>query len=236
MRRLDLSLPTTAENLALDEALLLCAATIGPTLRFWKAKATTVIVGRGSKIADEVNLGYCKEHDIPVLRRCSGGASIVAGPDCLMYNAVVKWPAAQAIPNVDVAHQYVMSRVLAAVQQQQPSAKLQGICDLTLHEKKFSGNSLRVTREFVLYHGTILQGVDHDLIEACLSSPPRTPDYRGGRSHREFITSIVLNETQFKEDLAANFGATNPLQQIPSETVHKLVAEKYLCDEWNHRH
>ncbi len=236
MRRLDLSLPTAAENLALDEALLLCAATIGPTLRFWKANSTSVIIGRGSKIADEVNLRYCKEKSIPVLRRCSGGASIVAGPDCLMYNVVVKWPTAQTIPNVDVAHQYVMNRVLAAVQQQKPAAILQGICDLTLNGRKFSGNSLRVTREFVLYHGTILQRVDHDLIEACLLSPPRTPDYRAGRSHRDFITSIELDETKFKDDLAAMFAVDERLQQVPDEMVQNLCAEKYLTDNWNHRH
>lgn len=236
MRRLDLSLPTAAQNLALDEALLQCAETIGASLRFWRASTTAVIIGRGSKIAEEVDLAYCAEHRIPVLRRCSGGASIVAGPNCLMYNLVVQLPAAQSIPNVDRAHEYVMSRVLAAVQKQQPSARLQGICDLTLDGKKFSGNSLRVTREFVLYHGTILQRVDHDLIESCLLSPPRTPDYRAGRSHRDFITNIELDESKFKDDLATILGAHETLSSWPTSEVAELCRSRYLNDDWNRRH
>ncbi len=235
MFRLDLSLPSPAENLALDEALLLDES-IDTSLRFWKSAQTVVVIGRGSKFEEEVNQEFCRRQGIAVLRRCSGGAAIVAGPGCLMYNVVVRLPAAQTLPNVDRAHEYVMSRVLAAVQRQQPAAQLQGICDLTLDGRKFSGNSLRVTRDRVLYHGTILLQVDRDLVENCLLSPPRTPDYRGGRAHRDFITSIELDETQFKDDMAEIFEARMPLSHWPEALVKQLVQDKYGCDEWTRRH
>ena len=50
---LDLTLPTAAENLALDEALLE-EAEAGPptaeTLRFWQSPRPIVVVGRSSKL------------------------------------------------------------------------------------------------------------------------------------------------------------------------------------------
>jgi lipoate-protein ligase A len=82
MQRLELTLDTPAENIALDEALLDEAEARGPEaeyLRVWESRAPLVVLGRSSK-AEEVNLAACRERGMPVLRRSSGGAAIVAGP------------------------------------------------------------------------------------------------------------------------------------------------------------
>ena len=83
MRYLDLTLPTPAENLALDEALLEeaeSAARPTETLRIWEPSEPMVVVGRSSQAGVEVRLDRCCELGIPVLRRTSGGAAIVTGP------------------------------------------------------------------------------------------------------------------------------------------------------------
>ena len=60
MRLLDLTLPTPAENLALDEALLLEAVAGGPAvLRFWEWQSWAVVVGAGGKLAEEARLEQC---------------------------------------------------------------------------------------------------------------------------------------------------------------------------------
>ena len=54
MRYLDLTLPTPAENLALDEALLEAAEQSGDpgeTLRVWEPDEPMVVVGRSSRVA-----------------------------------------------------------------------------------------------------------------------------------------------------------------------------------------
>ena len=63
MRLLDLTLPTPAENLAFDEALLNEAETSSEaieTLRLWEAPAPLVVVGRNSQLDLEVNLAACR--------------------------------------------------------------------------------------------------------------------------------------------------------------------------------
>ena len=61
MKLLDLTLPSPAENLACDEALLdACEESGGDEiLRFWEARETFVVVGYANKVATEVNLDAC---------------------------------------------------------------------------------------------------------------------------------------------------------------------------------
>ena len=83
MRRLALSLPTTAANLALDEWLLeRCdrGEKPGEVIRVWENPRTAVILGRSSRVEQEINRSFCSEHDIPYFRRNSGGASVIIGP------------------------------------------------------------------------------------------------------------------------------------------------------------
>ncbi|HEV3117610.1 MAG TPA: lipoate--protein ligase family protein, partial [Gemmataceae bacterium] len=84
MYLLDLTLPTIAENLALDEALLLEAEAGGAeVLRFWEWKRPAVVLGAGSRLADDVDEAACHADGVPILRRSSGGGTVLLGSGCL---------------------------------------------------------------------------------------------------------------------------------------------------------
>ena len=92
MKWLDLTLPSPAENLACDEALLdWCENGKGDeVLRFWEPREHFVVVGYANKIANEVNVAACEKRGIPILRRCSGGGTVLQGPGCLNYTLVLR--------------------------------------------------------------------------------------------------------------------------------------------------
>lgn len=224
-------------NLALDEALLVHAEQGGgEVIRFWRFNRPVVVLGRGSKIRSEVDLDFCERERIPVLRRCSGGASIVAGPGCLMYSVVLDLVARPRLRSVDEAHEFVIGNLAIAVQSQRAEVQRQGICDLTLDNKKFSGNSLRIAKNHLLYHGTLLERVDRDLVQRCLATAPRQPAYRGGREHDEFITSIAIDPSAFCSTLENLYGATATTQPWPSEDTQLLYESKYSQSQWHWRH
>lgn len=224
-------------NLALDEALLVHAEQAGEeSIRFWRFNRPVVVLGRGSKIRAEVDTEFCQRESIPVLRRCSGGASIVAGPDCLMYSVVLDLVARPELRSVDEAHRFVIGHLAAAIQTQRAEIQWQGICDLTLDSKKFSGNSLRIARNHLLYHGTVLQRVDRELVQRCLLTAPRQPDYREGRDHDEFVTSITIDPVQFCDALADRYGAGDIMQDWPVAEMESLYESKYAKSEWHWRH
>ena len=240
MRLLELSLPTAAANLALDEALLeqACAETPGDNvLRLWEFSQPVVVMGRGTRRAKEVHDDACRALGVEVLRRVSGGASIVAGPGCLMFSVVLSRSGRGEFDDLDQVHHYVRDRMLTAIRPLEPTVCAAGISDLaTVDEdstKKISGNSLRIRREAVLYHGTLLYDFDLRLIDKCLRTPPREPDYRGGRSHADFVANLPVTRDQLQTGLREAWEATTPCERWPRDAVPRLVKLRYGTREWN---
>lgn len=231
-----------ADHLALDEAVLMREASesdrLQPweVLRVWEFSQPVVVAGRSSRIREEIDVDYCQAMKMPILRRCTGGASVVAGPGCLMYSVVLDHAVHEGLRKIDAAHHYVMSRVLAAVQQQIPSASLQGICDLTWQNCKCSGNSLRVTRDRILYHGTVLYNFDLGMLSRCLLKAPRQPDYRAGRDHATFVTNVPLDSIRLAEHLVDKFEVTDHVDAaLLRSEVLKLREQRYDVQKWHFR-
>jgi len=251
MNFLELTRPTPAENLALDEALLLSAnRATAPieTLRLWEEPAPVVIVGRGSRVETEVNTAACRQRSIALLRRCSGGCAVVAGPGCLMYSVVLDLRQRPELRLIDRAHAFVLERtrsaIAACVQPENGlTVKQAGLSDLVIEmssdepaQMKFSGNSLRITRDALLYHGTILYDFSLNLISELLRFPPRQPTYRGDRPHHQFITNLPIDVATIRTAIQQSWMATNDATRWPETLMKQLAEEKYSQDEWNGRH
>lgn len=235
MHYLDLTLPTIHENLALDEALLerAEAGDDGETLRFWAPSEHAVVVGRSSRVAEEVRSDRCEARGVPVARRISGGASIVTGPGCLMYAVVLNLERRAALRAVQECHRFVLAALARAIGPLRSGVSCRGTSDLAVDFKKFSGNSLRMRRRHVLYHGTLLCDFDLALLEELLGTPPRQPDYRAGRSHGAFVVNLKVPHALLKEAIAAAFDARSPLTDWPVQETAQLVATRYGLRSWN---
>lgn len=246
MQRLERSLTTPAENLALDEALLEWAeeeASDREFLRIWESPQPLVVVGRSSRIAQEINEAACRERRIPIVRRSSGGAAIVAGPGCLMYALVFSYQARPELRDISRAHAYVLDCLAKSLQpllEQRGTLARAGTSDLVLMDRtaaaisrKFSGNSLRAKRSHFLYHGTLLYNFDLELIERCLRMPPRQPDYRASRPHRDFVANLPLGRHQLTKALNTAWPTTSELIDLPMSRVANLAANRFGRDEWN---
>ena len=237
MQRLALTLDTPAENLALDEALL-DAAEAGEiaqgVLRLWEPAEYFVVLGRSSPVKKEVDLEACRRDAVTVLRRSSGGGTIVAGPGCLMFAVVLGYETAPQLRAVDVAHAFVLGRIAAAFSESSLPVTRAGISDLILQDAesktgslKFSGNALRCKRNHLLYHGTLLYDFDLDRMSRWLHMPQRQPKYRSDRDHAEFVRNIPLSRAVLMETLTSCWNAHTELNTWPRERVAQLVREKY---------
>jgi lipoate-protein ligase A len=254
VQHLDLTLPTPAENLALDEALLESAEEQHPDgefLRLWESPQPMVVLGRSSRVQNEVNEVACRQQCIPILRRSSGGAAIVAGPGCLMYALVLSYELRPELRDIGRAHSFILGRLASTLGQVLYHAGIishAGTSDLVIEQgaesreqgdkadrlaRKFSGNSMRVKRTHLLYHGTLLYGFDLTLIERCLRMPPRQPDYRNARPHRDFIVNVPASRRQLAEAVRAAWTVASELHDIPMSRVNELVATRFGSDRWN---
>jgi lipoate-protein ligase A len=238
MKRLDLTLPTPAENLALDEALVETAdvaQTHDELLRLWEPRETFVVVGRSSPLEKEVNVPWCESQEIKMFRRTSGGASIVTGPGCLMYAVLLDLKKRPHLRMLDQAHTTVMKTMASALATLGIETAIEGTCDLTIDRRKVSGNSLRVKRNFLIYHGTMICDFDTATISKCLGTPVRQPDYRSNRSHEDFLTSIPATTEQLRLAISEAWQATEAVTDWPAELTQQLAEQKYRNEQWLRR-
>jgi lipoate-protein ligase A len=236
MNCLDLTLPTPAENLACDEALLDVAERggAGEVLRFWESTTHFVVLGYGNQVKDEVNIEACRAAGIPILRRCSGGGTVVQGPGCLNYSLVLNSDENSALGSISSTNRFVMERhrqALALLLGQRVT--VEGHTDLAVGDLKFSGNAQRRKRHWLLFHGTFLLDFDLERIEKLLFLPSRQPEYRQGRSHAAFLTRLQLTSDRIKSALREAWDANAPSARPPEAQIAQLVADKYSRDEWN---
>ena len=233
MKTLDLTLSTPAANLACDEALLDACEAGGPeVLRFWEPRDYFVVVGYGNRIDVEVNVSLCCSGVVPVLRRCSGGGTVLQGPGCLNYSLILR--ISEATANITSTNHYVMERQRQALAQATGlPVQVQGFTDLAIGGVKFSGNAQRRKREALIFHGTFLLDFDIAQIERLLPMPSKQPDYRQSRSHQAFLRNLGIPTTTIKSALQLAWDAPLPLETVPD--CQPLVDEKYSRDEWNLR-
>lgn len=236
LKYIDLTLPTPQRNIACDEALIdLCENGYDhEILRFWEPREYFVVVGYSSKIELEVNMPSCRKSRIPILRRCSGGGTVLQGPGCLNYSLVLKiWDSAPR-NSVSETNAFIMKCHKEALQEIIGSEiGIQGFSDLALGMLKFSGNAQYRKKHFLLFHGTILLQLDIRLVEELLLIPSRQPRYRQGRSHEEFLTNLNVPPRTIKEALQKSWNAEEELKNVPFEKIDRLVRKQYSTDEWN---
>jgi lipoate-protein ligase A len=243
MQILDLTLPTPAENLAADEVLLdLCEAGHGrETLLFWEPRETFVVVGYANKITTEVNVAACEAKKIPIFRRCSGGGTVVQMPGGLNYSLILRISENGPTRSISSANKFIMEKNRAAIEtifkseigNRKSEILVRGHTDLCLGDLKFSGNSQRRRKNFLLFHGTLLLNCDLALVGELLPMPSLQPDYRASRSHSDFVTNLQLPAEKVKAALAKEWNANEELKPPPLEEISMLASEKYMTREWN---
>jgi lipoate-protein ligase A len=231
--------------LALDEALLEEAhegVRQETVVRTWMATRPVVVVGSSSRVEEEVDVAGCAAGGVPILRRPSGGATVILGPGCVMWSVVTPHPA--GVPAVERIHAAMLDPLVGALASAGLAVSRQGTSDLVLADaqgdappslKKISGNALRVRRHGVLYHGTLLDGFDLALAARLLKHPPREPDYRGKRPHAAFLVNLGLGRKRIEGLLREAFGAVDPVGELPRERVARLIEERYGDRAWTHR-
>jgi len=233
MRWLETELAGLAENLALDEALLEGVQATGDLFRTWEVPRPAVVLGRASRRVEEVQEEFCRSEGIPVVRRCSGGASVVLMRGCLLYSVVLSLEEHPELRVIERAHAFVLERIREAIVRLGRPVELAGTSDLVLDGRKFSGNSLRCRKDGVLYHGTLLLEASVEMIGRCLKMPPRQPDYREQRAHEEFLTNLRLPAGELAAALRQVWQCEERLVDWPRAEVERLVDERYGLESWN---
>jgi lipoate-protein ligase A len=169
--------------------------------------------------------------NIPILKRISGGGCVLQGPGCLDYALILKIENHPEISTIPDTNRFVINKnceILSEILS--TNVKVSGITDLTINDKKFSGNAQRRFKDYVLYHGTFLINFDFSLMEKVLKIPKRQPCYRKNRAHSDFLINLNISPDIIKEKMKSAWEATTPLVEFDSNAVINLAKNRVIIE------
>jgi lipoate-protein ligase A len=232
-----LTLESLAENLALDELLVVDAdeGRSGEILRIWQWPENAVVLGAGCRLADDVETAMCQADGVPILRRSSGGGTVLLGPGCLCYSLVLRLDSDTALRGIRSSYSWILAKICVALSSLHPGIHQAGISDLAIGDRKFSGSAQQRKRHYLLHHGTILHDFDIARVGRYLRLPTRRPEYRESRRHEEFLTNVPGSQPDINRLIQGAWQATVPAGSLPLTRAAELGRSKYLADDWTHR-
>jgi lipoate-protein ligase A len=175
-----------------------------------------------------VNLSYCESNGIPVLRRCTGGGTVLQGPGCLNYSLVLRIGDSGPLQSISSTNKHILGRHQATLTEALgKEVEMCGQTDLAIGGLKFSGNAQRRKRQCLIFHGSFLLDFDMELIAKVLPMPSKQPEYRRQRAHGDFLMNLGVPAERIKRALRGAWKASETLAQAPFERIEALAREKY---------
>lgn len=211
-----------------------------PLIRLWQ-NPPCIVLGRAEKASKLVRVELAAQRGIPVLRRVSGGGTVLHGPGNLNLSFFLPYSFHPGMSKLKESYRIVLEIVADCIELafgRRPS--IRGSSDLCFGNKKFSGTAQARKRHGLLHHLTLLTDMDIRLIEDLLPLPEKRPEYRQSRGHLDFLTDFKREGIDFLPEafvsaLAKCLGGLEPFQ--PGEEVfmktEELLQTRYSKDEWN---
>lgn len=155
----------------------------GEAFFVWRVNPT-VIIGRNQDLEAEVNLEYCRDHGVEVVRRKSGGGCVYADMNNIMVSYVSR--------RGDVSE--IFDRYLSAMTECLRSlglpAEKSGRNDILVSGRKVSGNAFHMLPDRSIVHGTLLYSTDFDALETAIRPPVEKLQRHGVASVRQRVTNL----------------------------------------------
>ena len=164
--------------------------------------APTVIFGRNQLIDNEVNLEYCREHDIAVYRRKSGGGCVYADRDNIMFSYITR------SDNVQLTFSRYTHAVAEMLQGLGLDATDNGRNDILIDGLKVSGNAFYHLPGRSIVHGTMLYDTNMEHMLHAITPSRAKLESKGVESVKSRITTLSQHLDMSIDDFKAHVKAT----------------------------
>jgi lipoate-protein ligase A len=208
------------------------------TLHLYRRKPPAVSIGTYQRIEDFVDLEYCRERGIDIIRRTSGGGAIYTDSNCLEYAVVVDQEYPEVPMDLEGSFKVLCSGIITALKKLGIDASYKPINDVQVRGRKVSGSAQR-RRRILLQHGTILLDADFESMSKAL----RMGD-EGEVKLMDRLTTVrretnrVIPVEEVSEALKTGFEETLSMKLVKGTLTSweegrvKELAEKYKSRSW----
>ncbi|MGM0440565.1 MAG: lipoyl protein ligase domain-containing protein [Chlamydiota bacterium] len=144
--------------------------------------AVSVVMGISGKPAKLLDLQKLKELRLPVIKRFSGGGTVVVDPNTILVSFIRQEDRASPSHIMEwsskIYQPFFKKGDFRACQR-----------DYVFGNRKFGGNAQYITKNRWVHHTSFLWDYDRQLMEV-LKQPIIAPEYRRGRYHHDFLCTL----------------------------------------------
>ena len=155
---------------------------------FWIPDKVYIVLGASNNPDDALHLDNVIKDNITILKRPSGGQTVMLTPNNIII-ATVFFGNKTLHPKDVFVH--INKLIISAIEKAGvENLSMMGISDIAISGKKILGSAIYRNKKGLLYHAVLNLGEPSITFERYLKHPSKEPDYRQGRSHSEFVTSL----------------------------------------------
>lgn len=170
----------------------------------------TVIFGRHQVMENEVNIPFCKENNIAMYRRKSGGGCVYADVGNLMISSI------SASAHSEQVFQDYLDRMSDCLRALGYKAVKSTHNDIMIGEHKVSGNACFALPTATIVHGTMLFDVNFDALQQAITPSKEKLAKHGVESVRQRVMNL--------KDIA------NTLELTTTQQLAKKIQE-FWCNQ-----
>lgn len=163
----------------------------------WIPSKSYIVLGASNNAKDAVIEEPTLRDNITVLKRRTGGQTVMLTPNNLIISAVITDES--VMKPKDVFNRFNEHIIGAIAKNHTVEFSTRGISDIAMGEKKIMGSSMYRGKGKLFYHAVLNFSEPSTTFQKYLKHPSNEPDYRKGRMHHEFVTS--LKETGYTESI-----------------------------------
>jgi lipoate-protein ligase A len=238
-------------NMAKDHAILHGIAYEGmlPSLRIYRWIEPTVTVGYFEDVDSTVNRSYCKKKKIPIIRRESGGGTVLHHME-LTYSLTIPLGSNLIPQSVDESFKKIISPVMNTLKEIIGGVEYKPVNDIIINKRKISGSAQIRKYGVIQQHGTIIMDIDDEILTSSIFYDEYKLNSRGFTLPRQSLTSLKdetgkdINEKfieEFATSIINRFAKEFNIEFIdsditePEDTVMQEYVRKFASNEWNFR-
>ena len=155
----------------------------GEAFFVWRVEPT-VIFGRNQVLENEVNLEYCREHGVDIVRRKSGGGCVYSD----LGNIMVSYVSRRG--DVSEVFDRYMTALTEALRALGVPAEKSGRNDILVEGRKVSGNAFHQLPDRSIVHGTLLYSTDLEALTEAIRPPVEKLQRHGVESVRQRVMNL----------------------------------------------
>ncbi len=199
-----------------------------------------MIVGKHQNTLKEISLSFTEKHNLPVIRRITGGGTVFHDPGNLNFSFIFTGRKENLIDFKEFTKPVILFLKSLGL-----NAVFEGKNNITVDGLKVSGNSAHLYKNKVLYHGTLLFDTDLEMLEKAIAGREDLFHDKAVRSVRARVGNVsgMLSEritveefsNRYKKFIFNNFDEVfeENLTGEEDAAIRDLAEEKYRTYRWN---